>query len=242
MPTYNEANNIARVLDKIHEHIKNDMPNHLTNVLVVDDNSPDGSAEIVKTYQRDHPFVYLLNRNAKQGLGSAYISGFKCALANLQPDVIIEMDADLSHDPSKLKSLVSGIEKGADFVIGSRYVEGGTVPKQWGWHRKLISRGSSYATRMLLGANVRDGAGGYRAIRSEYLRKLDLDRLNVKGYAFQAVILYHVVSLGGKVIEIPIDFVDRESGESKMQVKDMVEGFWVLLRERVKHKPMKVAS
>lgn len=233
MPTYNEAQNITRVLDLIYEQAA--VRTHRISVLIVDDNSPDGTADIVREYRLRNPNVHLLLRTQKEGLGKAYIAGMQYAMATLGPDVIFEMDADLSHNPADIFRMLEEVGKGADCVIGSRYVDGGSIPDDWGIHRKITSSCANLATRMLLGIDgIRDCSGGFRAIRTSVLSRIDLENLHVRGYAFQAVLLEEIVHHGGKVREIPIAFADREAGSSKMRMKDMLEGFTALGRVRMR--------
>jgi dolichol-phosphate mannosyltransferase len=238
MPTYNEAQNVQKALRGIFNAIRLHKPLVRPidiHVLVVDDNSPDGTATFVEQYRLQDPRVHLLLREEKQGLGAAYIAGFKYALKHLNPDVIIEMDADGQHDPRDLPYLIGQIERGNDFVIGSRYVAGGRVAQGWQLHRRFTSACARMVTRTLLDLHdVEDCSGGYRAIRASLLREIDLDDLHVSGYAFQAVLLEEAKYQGGNVKEIPITFGTRHAGESKMGFKDMVEGGAVCMRIRTK--------
>lgn len=234
IPTYNEADNIKGLLDLIFEHEKKQKGDAITlQVLVVDDSSPDGTADIVKKYRKKNKSVHLLLREEKEGLGAAYIAGMKHAVEKLDPGAVLEMDADFSHDPSDVFRLVQEIRNGADFVIGSRYVDGGEIPDDWGAHRKVISKCANLATRSILGIKgVADCSGGFRAIRTSLLKKIDLDSLGVKGYAFQAALLEAALYNGARVREVPISFSNRENGESKMSVGDVLEGFTSLARIR----------
>lgn len=230
MPTYNERMNIERVLDEIYVQ---DCPGTELHVLVVDDNSPDGTAEIVREYMRRNGNVHLLLRRRKDGLGKAYAAGMTYALDVLAPDVILEMDADRSHSPADIPRLIAEVQGGADCVIGSRYVEGGNLPADWGVHRRFTSTCANFAARTLLGiSDVKDCSGGFRAIRCEMLRKIPLDALDVRGYAFQAVLLEEILHRGGTIREIPITFHDREFGASKMALSDVIEGFTAFTRVR----------
>ncbi len=233
IPTYNEVHNAGRILDLIRARAS--IETHEISVLIVDDSSPDGTADVVRDRMREDPHIHLLLRARREGLGKAYIAGMEYAMARLRPDVIFEMDADLSHDPEDIFRMLEGIEAGADCVIGSRYVEGGTVPAGWGAHRRIVSSCANAATRLLLGVRgVRDCSGGFRAIRVSVLERVRFDRMRVNGYAFQAVLLEEIISLGGKVREIPIAFADRDAGRSKMRVKDLLEGFTAFGRVRLR--------
>ena len=198
IPTYNEKENIKDVLDTTfsnYEKFPELMKDIKLSVLVVDDNSPDGTSQIVKDYE--NPDVHLLEREKKEGLGAAYTAGFKHALSRLNPDILFEMDADLSHNPHRIPGMISKIKEGASLVIGSRYIEGGSTPKDWGIHRVLISRVANLYTKLVLGIKeVRDCTGGFRAIKSDVFKTISLDSLDVKGYAFQISLLFRVYSAG----------------------------------------------
>jgi dolichol-phosphate mannosyltransferase len=192
-------------------------------ILVVDDSSPDGTADVVRAQQRSSPNVHLLE-GKKQGLGAAYIRGMRFALDELEADAVFEMDADFSHDPADVPRLVAALEQGADFVIGSRYVSGGTIPREWALYRRLNSRFGNLVARYLAGIyRVHDCTAGFRAIRSAVLRGIDMQGFRVQGYAFQIALLHAAVAEGAKVIELPVNFIDRTAGESKLGIKDIVE-------------------
>ncbi len=215
IPTYNESENIERMLRRIHESLPG------AGVLVVDDGSPDGTADIVTRVAAELSDVHLLSRADKSGLGSAYRAGFAWGLERGY-DACIEIDADFSHDPAALPSLVAKLDEGFDVAIGSRYIEGGSIPN-WAWHRHLLSRGgNSYASAML-GLGVADSTAGYRAYTAEILRRLDLDRVRAEGYGFQIEMTYRACQHGAAITEVPISFVDREAGESKMSSFIVIE-------------------
>ncbi len=227
IPTYNESENIERMLRRIHECLPD------AGILVVDDGSPDGTADLVKGVAVELPDVHLLSRAAKSGLGSAYRAGFTWGLERGY-DACIEIDADFSHDPAALPSLVAPLSEGFDVVIGSRYVKGGSIPN-WAWHRHLLSRGGNLYASAVLGLGVSDSTAGYRCYSAGILRKLDLDRIRAEGYGFQIEMTYRARQLGGAITEVPIKFVDREMGESKMSSFIVVEAlglvtFWGLGR------------
>ncbi len=233
MPTYNEAENIGQMIESIFP-ADTGRQNTPLSLLIVDDSSPDGTADVVRSYQGRNANIHLLLRKKKEGLGAAYLAGMKYALENLRPDVIFEMDSDFSHDPNDIFRMLAPLWDKADFVIGSRYVPGGRVPEDWGAHRIMISRMANIMTRMILGIEgVRDCSGGFRAIHTDILRKIDLDTLDVHGYAFQAVILESVLAAGGRVTEVPIEFSNRKAGDSKMRIGDVMEGFTALGKVRV---------
>ncbi len=222
LPTYNEAENISDLLNEIFK-IAHDIKDFDINTLIVDDNSPDGTADIVRDLQKDNDKIYLLNNNTR-GLGNAYRAGFKYAIENLNPDILVEMDSDFSHSPEKLKELLPPINDGYDFIIGSRYIKGGSIPENWALIRKLNSKYGNIFARFIAGLkHVKDCTSGFRAIKSEIIKKIDLDNLNVNGYSFQMNILYECVHLGAKTYEIPINFIDRVKGKSKLSIKDVTE-------------------
>ncbi len=222
MPTYNEAENLPLVTDMIFKKAK--VPWADIHILVVDDNSPDGTSKVAEKLMEKNKNIHLLLRQKKEGLGMAYIAGINHALENIRPDIIVEMDADLSHHPSHLPSMLEKLKEGYDFVIGSRYINGGSVPKEWGFRRKLISRTANIYTKAFLNmSNVRDCTGGYRAIRAAVFDRVDLNRLNIKGYAFQISLLHQVLLSGFSVAEVPIHFAERNAGVSKIRLADMAE-------------------
>lgn len=229
LPTYQEAANIEEVLRRAHDAAPS------LCFLVVDDNSPDGTADIAEKVGIEIGSVEVMRRPAKSGLGSAYRDGFRRGLVE-GFDILIEMDSDLSHDPAALPSLISGIEAGADLVIGSRYVPGGSIP-DWTWHRRALSRwGNRYASRVL-GIEVSDATSGYRAYRSELMAELDFHDVKADGYGFQIEMAYRVLGAGGRVAEVPIAFVDRTRGTSKMSSRIVVEALflvtWWGIRDRL---------
>jgi glycosyltransferase involved in cell wall biosynthesis len=229
LPTYEEAENLVEVLDRVREATPD------THVLVVDDASPDGTADLAERHGEVVGGVDVLRRPAKSGLGSAYRDGFGWGLERGY-DVLLEMDSDLSHDPAALPSLLGAVEHGADLVIGSRYVPGGSIPN-WSWHRKWLSRwGNRYAAGVL-GLAVNDSTAGYRAYRATMLRQIDLDGVVADGYGFQIEMTYDTVRRGGKVVEVPIAFADRIRGTSKMSGRIVVEALvlvtWWGIRDRL---------
>lgn len=221
IPTYNERDNISRLVPALFEQFER--MTHDMHVLVVDDESPDGTADAVRTLQAGYPNLHLIS-GRKAGLGAAYIRGMKHALDALGAECVFEMDADFSHKPEDIPRLMANIDHGADFVIGSRYVPGGTIPREWGAMRRANSLFGNLVARHLAGIyRVRDCTAGFRAIRASVLRDIDLDGLRVQGYAFQVALLHAAVTDGARVVEVPVDFVDRESGESKLGLRDIVE-------------------
>jgi dolichol-phosphate mannosyltransferase len=221
VPTFNERGNIGRLIDELQAvfvSLAHDM-----HILVVDDNSPDGTIEVVAAYRERFANVHAL-QGEKRGLGAAYLRGMRYALSELKADAVFEMDADFSHKPADVPRLLGALEDGADFVIGSRYVRGGTLPREWGLHRRLNSRVGNIVARYVAGLyRIRDCTAGFRAIRADVIRGIQLDHLRVQGYAFQVALLHAAVLRGATVRELPVEFVDRTVGESKLGIKDIVE-------------------
>lgn len=223
LPTYNEAENIKSVVTQVFTAAKS-IKNWTIKILVVDDNSPDKTADIVKTLQKKHKNLMLIN-GKKQGLGVAYIRGFKHIFKHTKAEVIFEMDADLSHPPSLIKEFLMQIDQGSDLVIGSRYIPNGATP-DWGIVRKVISKGGNFFARIVAGLyNVHDCTSGFRAIKTDILKKLNLNKLGAKGYSFQMNLLYELIQHKAKISEVPLVFYDRQKGQSKMRINDLVEFF-----------------
>jgi dolichol-phosphate mannosyltransferase len=218
LPTYNERENLERMVDALENVLgAGDM------VLVIDDNSPDGTGQIADRLAAERRGVQVLHRMRKEGLGPAYLDGFRRAL-DLGADLIFEMDCDFSHDPADVPRLAAAAKE-ADLVIGSRYVEGGGT-RNWGAMRRFISRGGSLYAQLLLGVDVRDLTGGFKCYRRRVLEAIDLDAINSKGYAFQIETTYRALRRGFRVVEIPIVFVDRQVGGSKMSKAIVLEAVW----------------
>jgi dolichol-phosphate mannosyltransferase len=215
LPTYNEHENLERMVRALGEHG--------VSVLVIDDNSPDGTGELADRLANELPHVEVLHRERKEGLGPAYLAGFRRALAE-SAELIMEMDCDFSHDPADVPRLIAATEE-ADLALGSRYVPGGAVGN-WGLIRRAISAGGSLYARLLLGVGVRDLTGGFKCYRRDVLEAIDLDAITSKGYAFQIETTYRALRGGFRVVEVPITFVDREEGGSKMSKAIVLEGFW----------------
>jgi dolichol-phosphate mannosyltransferase len=235
MPTYNESSNIGSTLDTIYFYKKKNSADIVLHVLVVDDNSPDRTYEIVEEYTKKNPHVHLLLRKNKEGLGAAYVHGIKYALENIHPQVIFEMDADGQHDPKDIFRMLEEINKGYDFVIGSRYIEGGQIPENWGILRKIKSFAASNISKIGLGLRgIRDISGGFRAIRATVFDKISLDSISSKGYAFQAEILENIFYNKFRIKEIPITFNERIAGDSKMRAIDILEGWKIIFKIRKK--------
>jgi dolichol-phosphate mannosyltransferase len=215
IPTYNEAENIVRVLERVRRALPD------CSMLVVDDGSPDGTADLVEKHAAEAGGISILRRTAKSGLGSAYRAGFAWGLER-GFDACVEMDADFSHDPAALPALVAPLAGGHELVIGSRYVPEGRIPN-WSWHRRLLSRGGNVYADLLLGLGVTDSTAGFRAYAASLLRRLDLSRVHAEGYGFQIEMTYRSKQAGASIVEVPIRFVDRVAGESKMSWTIVVE-------------------
>lgn len=231
LPTYNERENIALIIRALQEQFGK-IP-HDMNILVVDDNSPDGTAEIVRARSRTAANIFLIT-GQKQGLGAAYVRGMKYAINELHADVVMEMDADFSHRPEDVHRLIETIDQGADFVIGSRYVSGGKIPDDWSFLRRMNSKWGNVFARYVAGMyKVRDCTAGFRAIRASVIRKIDLDELGVRGYAFQISLLHEAILNHAVVREIPVEFVDRKRGQTKLGISDIAEfmlnAWWIRL-------------
>jgi dolichol-phosphate mannosyltransferase len=215
LPTYDEADNLEAVVAAIRAHLPAER-----RVLIVDDNSPDGTGRIADRLTAAHEDVSVLHRERKEGLGPAYVAGFRQALA-AGAELIVQMDADFSHAPGDLPRLLAAAER-ADLVLGSRYVVGGGVA-EWGPARRLISRGGSAYARAMLGLGVRDLNGGFKVFRRPVLEAIELDTIRSLGYAFQVETTYRAARAGFRVVEVPIVFYDRRVGESKMSGSIVVE-------------------
>jgi dolichol-phosphate mannosyltransferase len=220
LPTYDEAEN----LEPLVEAARAKLPPS-ARVLIVDDNSPDGTGEVADRLAARHENVAVLHRPRKEGLGPAYIAGFRRALEG-GAGFVLEMDADFSHDPAYLPRLLEAAKR-ADVVLGSRYVAGGGVT-DWGALRRAISRGGSAYARLVLGVDVRDLTGGFKCFRREVLEAIDLDAITTRGYAFQVELTYRAVRCGFRVVEVPILFRERRVGKSKMDLSIVAEAVWRL--------------
>ncbi|MGD0083228.1 MAG: polyprenol monophosphomannose synthase [Acidimicrobiales bacterium] len=215
LPTYNEAANIATMLDRVRLALP------AASILVVDDNSPDGTAEIVEKSTEQLGQIELLRRPSKSGLGSAYRDGFRWGLAH-GFDVLVEMDSDFSHDPDALESLIAPLSSGYEVSIGSRYVPGGSIP-DWTLARRLLSRGGNLYAEAMLGLGVKDSTAGFRAYAADLIRRIDLDSVRADNYGFQIEMTYRSLQAGARVREVPIRFVDRALGTSKMSSDTVIE-------------------
>lgn len=217
IPTYNERENLPTLVDKLFS-----LPISDLELLIVDDNSPDGTGQMADDYAVQKPGkVHTLHRSGKLGLGTAYVAGFKKAL-ELGADRIVQMDADFSHPPEKLVEMLEASHK-CDLVLGSRYIPGGSLDKDWPWYRKALSGFGNFYARTILGVKVRDITGGFRMWNRNALERIPLDRIRSNGYMFQVEMAYLASKLGFSVIEVPIYFAERKFGKSKINLSIQVE-------------------
>ncbi len=229
IPTYNESENVSRLIPLIDIELKK-FPNHDFNVLIVDGNSPDGTGDVVKSLATKYPYVILLTEKEKAGLGAAYIYGFKHAILQLGAEAIVEMDADMQHRPEDLTAMIHEFDNGYDYVIGSRYIRGGSIPKEWAFYRKLLSIGGNIFTKVALGIyNVSDFTTGFKISRVKgFVDKMNLDEVNSSGFAYKMDLLFRMYKLGAKIKEVPIQFGLRDRGNSKMERDNMFDSLRVV--------------
>lgn len=226
LPTFNEAENIVAIVEAARASLPAD-----SRILIVDDNSPDGTGRIGDRLAAEDPGVEVLHRTAKEGLGPAYIAGFRHAMA-AGAEFLLQMDSDFSHDPADLPRLLAAAQE-ADLAIGSRYVAGGGVA-DWGLVRRAISRGGSLYAQVVLGLRVHDLTGGFKCYRRATLEGIDLDAVSAKGYGFQIEMTYRAIKNGATVREVPIHFRDRQAGDSKMSGAIVLEAAWQVPRLRLR--------
>jgi dolichol-phosphate mannosyltransferase len=227
LPTYNEAENIVDLIEAI-AHLN--LPK--LHMLVIDDSSPDGTATLVDALKDKYP-VELVSRPRKMGLGSAYVFGFKKALS-AGADYIMEMDSDFSHNPKDIPALLGAVQVGADLAIGSRRVNGGGI-EGWNWWRKFMSRGATEFSRIFLKLKTKDVTAGFRCYRADFLKQIPLGEIKSNGYSFQEEMIFLVEKLKGKVTEVPVIFVDRAKGKSKLSYKEIIKFFWIIFLLRRKY-------
>ncbi|HEX6947374.1 MAG TPA: polyprenol monophosphomannose synthase [Acidimicrobiia bacterium] len=228
VPTYNEIENLADLVTAV--------TTQGFRLLVVDDGSPDGTGALADELAGSNPLVSVMHRTSKQGLGPAYAAAFDHLLGGGSTDVVIEMDADFSHDPADLPRLVEAIDQGADLAIGSRYVEGGATP-DWPAIRRLISRGGNLYSRLMLGHGISDSTAGFRAFRAEALTRLPYREARASGYGFQVEMAWRASREGLRITEVPVVFRDRTRGTSKMGGKIVLEAMWLVTLWGLRHLP-----
>jgi dolichol-phosphate mannosyltransferase len=231
LPTYNEAENVRAIVVAAGDVLARAAPEGF-RVLIVDDGSPDGTGELADAMADEKPWVQVLHRAEKSGIGPAYLAGFRHALDH-GAAYVMEMDSDFSHDPADLARLLDAAHSGADLALGSRYVPGGGV-SDWGLLRRFVSEGGSTYARIVLGLRVRDLTGGFKCFRRQVLEAIHFDSVRSRGYAFQVELTYRAVQAGFRVVEVPIVFRDRQQGTSKMSWRIALEAMWLvpLLRFR----------
>ena len=230
VPTYNEKENITILINQLTEVFKQNKING--HIVVVDDNSPDGTGEIVKKIK--NPIVNLVSREKRLGLGTAYIAGMKYSIQNLNANLIMTMDSDFSHNPKYIPNFIKKINKGYDVVFGSRYVKGGGTYK-WGIHRKIISKSANILAKLVLNLKTNDNTTGFRCYKKKVLETIDLDKIFSNGYSFLVEISFLCKKQNFKIGEIPILFVDRKYGETKISRKEIFKTIHTLLRLRLKN-------
>ncbi len=235
IPTYNESQNIGRLIPLLIDQFQK-FPQHNFDVLVVDGNSPDGTGQVVKDLATRFKNIHLLLEEKKAGLGAAYIFGFSYALRQFDAEAIVEMDADLQHSPEDFSKMLIEFDKGADYVLGSRYIQGGSIPKEWAFYRKFLSIGGNIFTRIVLGIfNVSDFTTGFKISRVRgFLDKIDLTAINSSGFAYKMDLLFKMHKLGAKIKEVPITFGLRDRGDSKMEKDNAIDSLKVVLGIRLK--------
>ncbi|WP_127782940.1 polyprenol monophosphomannose synthase [Rhodococcus sp. X156] len=234
IPTFNELENLAKIVGRVHESVAH------AHVLVVDDGSPDGTGQLADELSAADDRVHVMHRTEKSGLGAAYIAGFRWALERSYA-VIVEMDADGSHAPEQLPSLLARVDAGADLVLGSRYVPGGKVVN-WPRHREWLSRGGNLYSRLALGVGLKDITGGYRAYRRQVLSDLDLETIASQGYCFQVDLAWRTIQQGFTVEEVPITFTERELGESKMSGNIVREALLMVTKWGVRNRVQRLTG
>ena len=230
IPTYNEEGNIGRLLDLLASELSG-MKNHEFDVLIVDGNSTDRTREIVNEKSSKYPFIHLLKEENKEGLGSAYVKGFDYAIKNLGAEILVEMDADFQHDPKDISRLMAEVDNGYDCVLGSRFVKGGSIPREWAFYRRFLSIGGSTFTKFVLGIyDIHDFTSGFRATNvKNFIDKIDFSEPLSRGFAYKINLLFNLHKLGAKIKEIPINFGLRDRGNSKMEKSNFLDSLKVVL-------------
>lgn len=241
IPTYNEAENVKRLIPAVAEEFEvykqtRQNPSHDFKVLFVDGNSPDGTGKLIEELKTQFPFVNLLTEKEKAGLGGAYIYGFKYAISDMNADAIVEMDADFQHKPKDLIRLIDELDNGYDYVIGSRFIKGGSIPTDWAFYRKALSWGGNLFSKIVLNIyDLHDFTSGFKASRVKgFVDKIDLNAVLSGGFAYKIDLLYKMYKLGAKFKEIPIAFGLRDRGDSKMEKSNFIDSLRVVLTIRIR--------
>ncbi len=230
IPTYNEKSNIEKMIPLLEQDIFPEVPHHSLSLLIVDDTSPDGTADVVKEFMKKWHNIELLT-GIKNGLGAAYIRGMKYAMKEMQADAVMEFDSDFQHSPHDIPLLIRAMDNGSDYVIGSRYIKGGSIPKEWGIDRKFLSIFGNLFTRVVwLNFKIHDMTSGFKLTKTEFLKKINLDNLLSQHFAYKMQLMHDIIKEKAKVKEVPIVFYEREQGKSKISVQDQFESFYVVLR------------
>jgi len=236
LPTYNERENIITLLDALRSVMKK-VTGYTVSYLVVDDTSPDGTRDVVSEYQKKYKDVFLIS-GKKEGLGKALLRGLSYAVDTMQADVLLQMDADLSHDPTVIPQFLEKLDKVADFVVGSRYIPGGSIPSNWGTHRKIFSVVGNAFVRFGLGySNIHDWTGGFRAYKKKYFELIREHMSQYRGYVFQIAFLHKAVQKGARVAEVPIHFTDRRFGRSKIAPSEYIRNVVLYVVHSVRQSP-----
>lgn len=231
IPTYNERNNIIALLDEL-QTVFQSIAMYDMSILIFDSNSSDKTVDIVQAHQKKYSNIHLLTEEKKSGLGSAYIQAMRYAGQTLKADIVFEFDADGSHRPHYLPKMLEEFTKGADVVMGSRYIAGGSIPKDWGLHRKLLSLFGNIVAKIILTPKIKDHTTGFRGTRTQCLKKIDLNNLRSKGYAYKIELLWRLYLSGAKIIEFPIHFIDRQEGTSKLPRNNAIESLMLIIALR----------
>jgi dolichol-phosphate mannosyltransferase len=218
-PTYNEKENIRPLVNRLIS-VKDSLQGLELNILFVDDKSPDGTAEVIKGLMKESPFVFLLERSSRRGIGTAYIDGFRYAMERFHPSFYIQIDADLQHPPEKITEFVNMLEKGSDVVLGSRYVKGGGI-EGWSWRRRMISKGANWLARFLLGLELKDVTTGFKVINAKAVEALKDAKLSSSGFSYQVESLILFKKKGLKIVELPFVFEERVKGQSKLSIGEI---------------------
>ncbi|QQG42852.1 MAG: polyprenol monophosphomannose synthase [Candidatus Giovannonibacteria bacterium] len=237
IPTYNEKESVGGILEALCGKVFKAIQNHEMKVLVVDGNSPDGTAEAVAAASRRHQNIFLIKEKEKRGIGAAYVAGMKYAIEKLGADAVVEFDGDWQHNPEDIKRLVAEFDKGYDYIIGSRYVPGGSIPKEWALWRKFLSRLGGFTAKFVLGLPVNDTTSGLKLSRVKNfaeLLPLDENKVLSKYYAYKIQFLYEMLRRGAKTKEIPIQFLERRGGSSKSTLRDIFDSLRVVFALKFK--------